>query len=113
VTYDIGITDFAPDARVTRAVVRTAVDAWTAARVAEACDSCVLLVGRHADNASHGDFHVWLAGDRALVRLDEHRDWYATDPEAGSAGDGEVEFSGLRRHLPRAIPTNVVETRSL
>lgn len=92
-TYDIEITDFAPDARTSRTAVRTAEEAWTAARAAEACDPCVLLVGRHEGGVSHGDFHIWLAGDRALVRLDEHRERHAMDPaHAESAAGGDAWF---------------------
>ena len=91
--YDIEITDFAPDARASRTVVSTAEEAWTAARAAETLDSCVLLVGQHAGNVSYGDFHVWLAGDRACVRLDEHREWYAMDAAwVAPAAAGETWF---------------------
>jgi hypothetical protein len=93
VTYDIEITGFAPDARTSRTAVSTAEEAWTAARAAEARDPCVLLVGRRSGNVSHGDFHVWLAGDRALVRLDEHREWRAMDPaRVASAEMGDTWF---------------------
>lgn len=69
----------------------TAEEAWTAARAAEACDPCVLLVGRHAENVSHGDFCIWLARDRAYVRLDEHRERYAMDL-ARTASTGDTWF---------------------
>lgn len=92
-TYDIEITDFAPDARTSRTVVGTAEEAWIASRTAQALDPCVLLVGRRADNVSQGDFHVWLTGDRASVRLDEHREWYAMDASwVASTTAGETWF---------------------
>ncbi|HEV3049928.1 MAG TPA: hypothetical protein VGX50_06455 [Longimicrobium sp.] len=89
--YDIEITEFAPDARTSRAVVNTAEEAWAAARAAEALDACMLLVTRHEETVNWGDFYIWLAGGRASVRLDEHRDWYATDPEAMPVGDAAAE----------------------
>lgn len=92
-TYDIEITDFAPAARTSRTLVSTAEDAWIAARAAEALDPCVLLVGRHEDNVSSGDFHIWLASDRALARLDEHREQYAMDTaRAASMAGGDTWF---------------------
>lgn len=92
-TYDIEITDFAPDARMSRATVSTPQEAWIAARAAEALDPCMLLVSRLGGNVNWGDFYIWLAGDRALVRVDEHRDWYATDPLMTVAeADTELEF---------------------
>ena len=78
--YDIEITTFTPDLHTSRTVVDTAEEAWAAARAAETIDDCVLLVGCHTQEVSYGDFYIWLAGDRASVRLDEHRDWYASDP---------------------------------
>jgi hypothetical protein len=96
VFYDIEITDFTSGGRTSRTVVSTAEEAGTQARAAESIDQCLLLVGRHAENVSHDDFHLWLAGSRAFLRLDGHRDWYATDPGAAPAQDGtEVELSDL------------------
>lgn len=91
--YDIQITDFAPDARISQTVVSTAEEAWATARVAEAIDPCVLLVGCCLENVSYGDFQIWLAGGRALVRLDEHREWYAIDSVwATSTAAGDTWF---------------------
>lgn len=56
----------------------------------EALATSVLLVGRHETNVSWGDFYIWLADDRALVRLYEHGERYAIDPARGAspaAGD--------------------------
>jgi hypothetical protein len=91
--YDIEITDFAPDARTSRTVVSTVEEAWATTRAAEAVDPCLLLVGRHEEDISYGDLHIWLAGDRAVVRLDEHREWYAMDDaHAASAAAGDTWF---------------------
>jgi hypothetical protein len=88
VIYDVEITGFAPDARTLSARVDTAEDAWSAARAAQARDPCVLLVARHEANVSRGDFYIWLQGDRALVRLDEHREWFAMDPARAASTSG-------------------------
>jgi len=50
------------------------------------------LVG-NIDDRSVGDFMFWLVGDRARVRLDLHREWYATDPSlAHDLPDAPVTF---------------------
>lgn len=107
-TYDIEITDFAPDARTSRTVVGTADEARIVARAAEARDPCVLLVGRHEENVSWGDFYIWLAGDRALVRLDEHREWHAMDPVWVASAAGETWF----RYSEGPFPAQDAETVS-
>jgi hypothetical protein len=108
VTYDIEITAFAPDARTTRTVVSTAEEAWTTARAAEACDPCVVRGGRHEDGVSHGDCHLWVAGDRALVRLDAHREWHAMNHAHGvSEAGGDVWFTDSDG---TAFPAQAAET---
>lgn len=104
--YDVEITTFDSGPRTSRVVVDTAGEAWTAARAAAAIDPCVLLIGCQTGEVSYGDFHVWLAGDRALLRLDGHREWHATDP-AHDASDAArpVEFrapDGTCFSAPRA-----------
>ncbi|GBF05088.1 hypothetical protein DAERI_030254 [Deinococcus aerius] len=37
-------------------------------------------VDRVEDRTSLGCFQAWFSNDRALVRLDEHREHYATNP---------------------------------
>ncbi|WP_146009539.1 hypothetical protein [Deinococcus planocerae] len=37
-------------------------------------------------------FMVWFSGDRALVRLDKHREHYATDSALGTSDADEVIF---------------------
>jgi hypothetical protein len=50
------------------------------------------LVG-HTDARSAVRFMVWLVGDRGRVRLDLHREWYATDPSvACESPDAPVTF---------------------
>jgi len=111
--YDIEIIDFAPDARTSRGVVNTAEEAWAAARAAEALDSCVLLVGRHDANVSYGDFHIWLAGDRVCVRLDEHREWFAMDAAwAASAAGGETWFMDADGPFPKQIAETISRSQT-
>lgn len=91
--YDIEITDFTLGARTSRTIVGTAEDAWEAACAARAGDESVLLVARRDATVSYGDFHIWLAGDRALVRLDEHREWFGIDADcAATASAGDIWF---------------------
>ncbi|MBB4634291.1 Imm1 family immunity protein [Longimicrobium terrae] len=104
--YDVEITTFASGLHTSRAVVHTAGEAWAAAREAEALNACVLLVGCQTRDVSYGDFHVWLAGDRAFLRLDEHREWYARGSALDqSNAESPVEFrtlDGTYFSVPRA-----------
>jgi hypothetical protein len=56
----------------------------------------------HANGVSYGEFHAWLSGDRALVRIDEHREWYAREPVRPKGDpveffdEGEVSFAAPR-----------------
>lgn len=91
--YEIEITRFAP-APVTS--VMTTGSAAKAERVvwADATESCLVLVARYHGAVSRGELHVWLSAGRALVRLDEHRDWHATDSAwAESAAGGDAWFT--------------------
>jgi hypothetical protein len=51
-----------------------------------------LMVADIRDRVDHGNFLVWLNGDRAFVRLDEHREHYATDPLIRDRRYGVVRF---------------------
>jgi hypothetical protein len=39
-----------------------------------------IMVADQASGVSYGELCAWLSGDRALVRVDEHREWYAREP---------------------------------
>ena len=41
---------------------------------------CVIYVAHIVDGVDHGNFYIWRNIDLAHVRLDEHREHYATDP---------------------------------
>jgi hypothetical protein len=56
--------------------------------------SRVVLVAHHDGAVSPGEFHIWLSAGRALVRLDEHREWHAMDSaHAGFAAGGDAWFA--------------------
>jgi hypothetical protein len=56
-------------------------------------EPCVVTVAHRDGKVSYGEFHLWLSSGRALVRLDEHREWHATDRDgAATGGSGDVEF---------------------
>lgn len=105
-SFDAEITTTAP----VRAVVRIRTGAAGIEAAARAAGrSGYIRVGDHADGISFGEFHVWLSGDRAIVRLDEHRGWYARDPALrGMSGeipfhdeDGSVFAEALENTIPR------------
>lgn len=90
--YEIEIARFAP--RPVASVTTTGIAA-EAERVvrADVCDPCVVLVAHHDGAVSRGEFHIWLSVGRALVRLDEHREWHAMDPAwAEFAAGGDAWF---------------------
>lgn len=47
------------------------------------------------ENVSWGEFELWCSGARALARILEHREHEARDPEAESAGLGDVTFKDV------------------
>lgn len=46
----------------------------------EVGDSGRIMAADHGSAVSHGEIYVWLSSDRAVVRIDEHREWYAREP---------------------------------
>jgi hypothetical protein len=78
---------FAPEHRRVRRAELTPEAVGDAVREAALAPAAYVLVSDLAARAA-GDFIVWLAGDRARVRLDLHREWYATRP---GATPGSVE----------------------
>jgi hypothetical protein len=77
--YEIEITRFAPEPVASVTTTGIAAEAERVVR-ADAGEPCVVLVAHHDGAASRGEFHIWLSAGRALVRLDEHREWHAMEP---------------------------------
>jgi hypothetical protein len=91
-SFEIEITRFEPELATSRTTTSDAGEAELAVRTG-AGEACVILVARHDGAISLGELHVWLAAGRALLRVDEHREWYATDPAwSASAASPESEF---------------------
>ena len=90
--FEVEIDTFAPEhQRVRRADLSQAgvVEAVQAAAVAPA--ACIVVSNPEAPAV--GEFMFWLAADRARVRLDLHREWYATDhAPAADHGSAPVPF---------------------
>jgi Immunity protein Imm1 len=87
--FDAEITTIAP----VRAVVRDRMGASEVEAAAHAAGTrAYIRVADDADGISHGEFYVWLNGERTVVRLDEHREWYARDPAVEQRTRGEVQF---------------------
>jgi hypothetical protein len=90
-TFDLEITCRAPEAVTEHLSARDAAQAEATVRARADALCCVLATRR--DGERYGDdFYVWLADDRALLRRDEHREWYAHDPARVSAA-GETWFT--------------------
>lgn len=90
--FEIEITRFRPEPVTSRTTASSAGGADAAVRTAADADACVLVAWSKGE-VSLGEMHIWLANDRALVRLDEHRDWHASGPATlASAPAGDVWF---------------------
>jgi hypothetical protein len=55
---------------------------------------CVIFVAHIINHVDHGNFYVWCNDDIAHVRLDEHREHYASDPLRASFSGAPVQFRG-------------------
>jgi hypothetical protein len=53
-------------------------------------DPSVVFVAWLSQGADHGNFYLWRRHGRALVRLDEHREHFASQPD--HALTGTIEF---------------------
>lgn len=89
-SFDVEITRFAPEPVVRRTA---GVDADTAVALVRAAgeEPCVVLVTQLTVRGAGEDFYLWLAADRAIVRRDAHREWYARE-RATAPGSGDVEI---------------------
>jgi hypothetical protein len=84
--FDVELESFLP---ATSPIRRTAVpvaEVSTLLRPLRNAERTAMMVGRRGGD----DLHVWINGDRARVRLDQHREWYAT--EQRSQDGPEIEF---------------------
>ena len=84
--FDVEVESFRP---ATSPIRRTAVpvtEVPALLRPLRDAERAALLVGRRGGD----DLYVWISGARARVRLDQHREWYAT--EQGDPDGPEVEF---------------------
>jgi len=89
--FDIEITTFDPEPAATPLKARNPHEAYMAV-LARTGSRCAVHVRHQDEVAAHTELYLWLSGDRARVRVDEHREWYATDPAAG-ASVAEAEFT--------------------
>lgn len=89
--YEIEITRFQP--QPVRPSFSLADAAETSTVVAGVDDEkAVIFVANIRDRMDYGNFYVWLCAGRAYVRLDEHREHYASARDAATPPQGEVLF---------------------
>jgi hypothetical protein len=55
-------------------------------------ETAVIFIANIRDRIDYGNFYVWLCAGRAYVRLDEHREHYASVRDAATIPQGEVVF---------------------
>lgn len=111
-TFELQITRCVPDVVEEHLAARDAdeADAMVRARA----DACLVLATQRDGERYGDDFYVWLAGDRALLRRDEHREWYATDPAwIASAGSGEAWFADSDGPFPVQAAETVSRAQAL
>lgn len=77
--YEIEVTTFAP--RLAAHQFETADPVKAASYLDEQLESiCCVVVAASESEVDLGNFILWLSGERALVRLDEHREHFASSP---------------------------------
>lgn len=91
-SFDVEIARLVPEPVAERAMAVGAHEAEAMVRAA-ADEACLVMVTQR-DGAAYGDdFYLWLAAGRGIVRRDEHREWYATDPAtAAPPAHAQIEF---------------------
>jgi len=65
-------------------------------------------------NVCWGEFLVWRSGGRALVRLGEHREHFASYPDSSAVSQGDASFlddDGSEFHVPRANTVSVASAK--
>jgi hypothetical protein len=77
--FEVEINALAPGPKRVQRTDLTEEGVAAAIREVTLARAAFALVGK-IDDRSIGDFMFWLVDDRARVRLDLHREWYATDP---------------------------------
>lgn len=57
-----------------------------------AAGAAVIFVADIRDHIDHGNFYVWWSAGQAYVRLDEHREHYASYRDTATIRQGEAMF---------------------
>jgi hypothetical protein len=106
--FDIEITACQPEPVTNSLTARNPHEAYMAV-LARLGVRCAVRVFHQDRQATHTDFFLWVADDRARVRVDEHREWYATDPKLAPT-EGTVEFADRDGSL-FSVPMNETVSR--
>src|SRR5579859_6282536 len=69
---------------------------------------CAIFVAHIVDDVDYGNFYVWYNEDLAFVRLDEHREHYASDPLRTSSAGPSNQFQDEDNELFEVLPSQVV-----
>jgi hypothetical protein len=109
-SFDIEVTRFVPERVVERVAAKDAAEAEAIVHANAGGVCCVLLAQRAGDQLVD-DFYCWFSADRAFLRRDEHREWYATDL-AMAAADGEVEFRDEHGPVPEPLSQTVSRSQA-
>jgi hypothetical protein len=111
--YEIEITRFQPQPTMQRFSLDRAAEASTVVAGVDD-ETAVIFVANIRDRIDYGNFYVWLCAGRAYVRLDEHREHYASFRDATTIPLGEAIFfdeDGSRFSTSLATTVNVISAK--
>lgn len=89
--YEIEITRFQPQPIVQKFSLAEAAEASTLVSGVDD-ETAVIFVADIRDRVDYGNVYVWLCAGRAYVRLDEHREHYASFRDIAAIPRGEAVF---------------------
>ncbi len=69
---------------------------------------CVIFVAHVTNHVDYGNFYAWCNDDLAHVRLDEHREHYASDPLRASSSSPPVQFQDEDGESFEVSPSQVI-----
>ncbi|WP_137914532.1 hypothetical protein [Rudaea sp. 3F27F6] len=105
--YEFVVTDFSAVPAEQRHTFPTR-DAATRFGSSLAARRCAIFIAHIVDHVDYGNFYVWYNEDLAFVRLDEHREHYASDPLRASFVGPSIQFQDEDNELFEVLPSQVV-----
>ena len=111
--YEIEITRYQPRPILQKFSFAEAAEASTIVSVVDD-ETAVIFVANIRDHIDYGNFYIWLCAGRAYVRLDEHREHYASFRDVTTIPRGEAVFfneDGSTFSAPLAATVSVASAK--